>query len=52
MVAACSPARLLAHVTGLLKWELINSGLTSEELGSYGDVIPKRLRHLLEASCA
>jgi hypothetical protein len=52
LLAACDAARLLGHVTGLLKWELINSGLTADELGSYGDVIPKRLRHVLEATCA
>lgn len=51
LLAACEAARLVAHVTGLLKWELINSGLTPDERGSYGDVIPKRLRHLLEATC-
>ncbi len=52
LVAACEAAILLARVTGLLKWELINSGLTADELGPYGDVIPKRLRHLLAATCA
>jgi Phosphotransferase enzyme family len=52
LLAACDAAALLAHITGLLKWELINSGLAREERGAYGDVIPKRLRHLLEVTCA
>jgi hypothetical protein len=52
LLAACDAARLLSHVTALLKWELINSGLTADEVGPYGDVIEKRLRHLLEVECA
>jgi hypothetical protein len=52
LLAACDAARLLSHVTGLLKWELINSGLGNRDRGAYGDVIPKRLRHLLEVGCA
>jgi hypothetical protein len=50
--AACDAAVLLGQVTGVLKWELINSGLSDEERVGYEDVIPKRLRYLLELACA
>jgi hypothetical protein len=39
-------------VTGVLKWELINSGLSDDERVGYEDVIAKRLRYLLELACA
>jgi hypothetical protein len=51
-LAACDAALLLAQVTGVLKWELINSALSDEERSGYEDVIPKRLRYLLELACA
>jgi Phosphotransferase enzyme family len=52
LVAACDAAVLLAQLTGVLKWELINSVLSDDERTGYEDVIPKRLRHLLELACA
>jgi hypothetical protein len=52
LLAACDAAILLAQITGVLKWELINSGLSDDERAGYEDVIPKRLRHLLELVCA
>ena len=52
LLAACDAAILLAQITGVLKWELINSGLSDEERVGYEDVIPRRLRHLLELTCA
>jgi hypothetical protein len=51
LLAACDAAVLLAQVTGVLKWELINSVLSDEERAGYEDVIPKRLRSLLELAC-
>ena len=48
LVEAVEPAMLLAHVTGVLKWALIFSGLTDEELGDSRGTIAFRLRHLLE----
>jgi Phosphotransferase enzyme family len=51
LVRACDAAVLLAQLTGILKWELINSDLTDDERAGYEDVIPKRLRHLLELAC-
>ena len=52
LVAACDAALLLAQLTGTLKWELISAALTDEERGDYANVIPKRLRYLLELACA
>jgi hypothetical protein len=52
LIASCKTAVLLAQVTGVLKWELINSALTDEERAGYEDVIPARLRYLLELACA
>jgi hypothetical protein len=51
LLAACDAAVLVAQVTGMLKWELINSALTDEERAGYEDVIPRRLRYLLERAC-
>lgn len=48
LFAATEAAALLAQVTGVLKWELISSGLSDEERVGYEDAIPRRLRHLLE----
>jgi Phosphotransferase enzyme family len=50
--AAHETAMLLAHVTGLLKWGLINSGLRDDERGEYAGAVRRRLRELLEAACA
>jgi hypothetical protein len=52
LVAACDAALLTAQITGVLKWELITSALSDEERGSYLDVVPQRLRCLLELACA
>jgi hypothetical protein len=52
LLAATGPAALLAQVTGVLKWDLINSALTDEERVGYEEAIPRRLRHLLELGCA
>ena len=52
IVAACEAAVVLAQLTGVLKWELINSALNDDERTGYEDVIPRRLRHLLELACA
>ena len=52
LVASCDAALLLAEITGVLKWALIYSGLSDDELGEYGDVIARRLRWLLEHECA
>jgi Phosphotransferase enzyme family len=52
LACACDAAVLLAQITGVLKWELINSALDDDERAGYEDVIPKRLRHLLELACA
>ena len=52
LVAACEDATLLAQVTGVLKWELVSSGLTDEERSGYEHAIPLRLRRLLELACA
>jgi hypothetical protein len=52
LAAACDAAVLLGQITGVLKWELINSVLSDDERVGYEDVIPKRLRHLLEVACA
>jgi hypothetical protein len=49
--AAADEAVLLAQLTGVLKWELITSGLSDDERVGYEDVIPKRLRYLLELAC-
>lgn len=51
LVAAVDAAVLLGQVTGVLKWELINSVLDDGERAGYEDVIPKRLRYLLELTC-
>ena len=51
LFAACDAAVLLAQLTGVLKWELINSALSDRERAGYEDVIPKRLRRLLELAC-
>jgi hypothetical protein len=51
LVVAADEALLLAQLTGTLKWELINSGLTDDERVGYEDVIPRRLRYLLELAC-
>jgi hypothetical protein len=51
LAAACDAAVMLAQLTGVLKWELINSGLSDDERAGYEDVIPRRLRHLLELAC-
>jgi hypothetical protein len=52
LVSACKPALVLAQLTGVLKWELISTALTDDERAGYEDVIPKRLRYLLELACA
>lgn len=52
LLAATEAAALLAQVTGVLKWELINSALSDEERVGYEEAIPRRLRHLLELACA
>jgi hypothetical protein len=52
LLAATDAAALLAQVTGVLKWELINSALGDEERAGYEQAIPRRLRHLLELACA
>jgi aminoglycoside/choline kinase family phosphotransferase len=52
LVSACHAALLLAQLTGTLKWELITSFLSDEERGDYANVIPERLRYLLELACA
>jgi Phosphotransferase enzyme family len=52
LAAASDAAVLLGQVTGVLKWELINSGLSDDERVGYEDVIAKRLRYLLELACA
>jgi hypothetical protein len=51
LLAATDAAALLAQVTGVLKWELINSALSDEERAGYERAIPRRLRHLLELAC-
>ena len=51
LLAATDAAALLAQVTGVLKWELINSVLSDEERAGYEQGIPRRLRHLLELAC-
>ncbi len=48
LAAAHDAAILLAHVTGLLKWALINSGLRDDERGKYAGAVPRRIRGLLE----
>ena len=48
LLAATEAAALLAQVTGVLKWELINSVLNEEERVGYERAIPRRLRHLLD----
>jgi phosphotransferase family enzyme len=48
LLAATEAAGLLAQVTGVLKWELINSALDHDECVGYEEAIPRRLRHLLE----
>ena len=48
LIAAHDAAVLLGHVTGLLKWGLINSGLRDDERGEYAGSVPRRLRELLE----
>ena len=52
LAAACDAAVMLGQLTGMLKWELITAGLTDEERRGYEDVIPKRVRYLLELACA
>ena len=52
LVAACDAAMLLAQITGVLKWELINSALSDEERAGYEDAITLRLRYMLELACA
>jgi phosphotransferase family enzyme len=52
LVAATDGAVVLAQITGALKWELINSSLTDEERAGYEHTIPRRLRVLLELTCA
>jgi hypothetical protein len=51
LVAAVGAARLLGQVTGILKWELISSGLSDDERASYEDAITRRVRSLLELAC-
>src|SRR5262249_44735236 len=41
LVAAVAAARLLGLVTGLLKWELITSGLADDERSGYEEAIPR-----------
>lgn len=48
LLAATDAAALLAQITGVLKWELMNSALDDEERVGYEDAIPRRLRHLLK----
>ena len=50
LLAAHDAAMLLGHVTGLLKWALINSGLRDDERGDYAGAVPRRLRELLESA--
>jgi Phosphotransferase enzyme family len=52
LLAATEAAALLAQVTGVLKWDLINSALNDEERVGYEHGIPRRLRHLLELAGA
>jgi hypothetical protein len=52
LLAATDAAALLAQVTGVLKWALIDSALSDEERAGYERAIPRRLRHLLELACA
>ncbi len=52
LLAATDAAALVAQVTGVLKWDLINSALADEERVGYEEAIPRRLRHLLELACA
>jgi phosphotransferase family enzyme len=52
LLAATEAAALLAQVTGVLKWALVNSALNDEERVGYERGIPRRLRHLLELACA
>jgi Phosphotransferase enzyme family len=51
LVAAVGAARLLGHITGILKWELISSGLGDDERAGYEDAITRRVRSLLELAC-
>lgn len=51
LLAATEAAALLSQVTGVLKWDLINSALSDEERLGYEEGIPRRLRHLLELAC-
>jgi phosphotransferase family enzyme len=51
LVEASAAADLLGHVSGILKWELISSGLTDDERSGFEDAIPRRVRSLLEAAC-
>jgi hypothetical protein len=51
LVAGLGAARLLGHVTGILKWELIASGLGDDERAAYEDAITRRVRSLLELAC-
>ena len=48
LVAVVGEARLLGQVTGILKWELIASGLDESERAGYEDAITRRVRSLLE----
>jgi hypothetical protein len=52
LLAATEAAALLAQITGVLKWELINSVLSDEERVGYERAIPRRLRHLLKLARA
>ena len=51
LLAAHDAAVLLGEVTGILKWDLINSGLRDDERGEYAGSIPRRVRELLEELC-
>ena len=51
LVAAVGAARLLGHVTGILKWELISTSLGDDERAGYEDAITRRVRSLLELAC-
>jgi hypothetical protein len=52
LVTAVGAAQLLGQVTGILKWELIASGLSDAERGDYQGSVPRRVRSLLELACA
>ena len=49
--AACDAAIMLAQLSGVLKWQLLSTGLSDAERAGYEDAVPRRLRHLLELTC-